>query len=124
MNVNLDLIQLKHSFNTHIAKNTIIRCIIDKLLAIPNIQELKGDLEIILYVCNILENNITKNLKPKLDKKQIAIDIMTAVFSLNTDEQRNIAQHIEFLHSNGKIKCVPLFKKIESYFLKCVFLTS
>ncbi len=35
--------------------------IIAKVQGMPDLQELKLDLDIILYVCNIIENNIKQN---------------------------------------------------------------
>ena len=43
--------------------------IIAKVQSMPDLQELKLDLDIILYVCNIIENNIKQNETKPLDKK-------------------------------------------------------
>ena len=39
--------------------------------SIADLQELKLDLDIILYVCNIIENNIKQNETKSLDKKRL-----------------------------------------------------
>ncbi len=43
--------------------------IVTKVQAMPDVNELKLDLDIILYVCNIIENNIKKNENKTIDKK-------------------------------------------------------
>ena len=52
----------------------------------PDLQELKLDLDIILYVCNIIENNIKQNETKSLDKKEIVVDIINKCTPLNAIE--------------------------------------
>jgi hypothetical protein len=44
--------------------------IITKVQAMPDLNDLKLDLDVILYVCNLIENNI-KQMKPKALIKKI-----------------------------------------------------
>ena len=44
--------------------------IVTKVQAMPDVNELKLDLDIILYVCNIIENNIKQNETKSIDKKK------------------------------------------------------
>ena len=43
--------------------------IIAKVQSMPDLNELKLDLDIILYVCNIIENDIKQNETKSIDKK-------------------------------------------------------
>ena len=47
----------------------ISKGIIAKVQAMPDIHELKLDLDIILHICNIIENNIKQNETKSIDKK-------------------------------------------------------
>ena len=45
--------------------------IIAKIQAMPDLHELKLDSDIILYVCNIIENNIKQKEIKSIDKKRL-----------------------------------------------------
>ena len=50
--------------------------IIAKIQAMPDLNDLKLDLDVILYVCNLIENNIKQNETKIIDKKKIVVDII------------------------------------------------
>ena len=62
----------KNSAKHVMLKNELIAFIITEIQKIPNYQELKNNLELIRFVCNMLENLITNN-KENIDKKQTVI---------------------------------------------------
>ena len=45
--------------------------IIAKVQAMPDLNDLKLDLDVILYVCNLIENNIKQNETKSIDKKRL-----------------------------------------------------
>ena len=97
----METVDFKHSVKNHLAEHETFQKVVDIVFRIPEIQKLKLDPELTLYVCKCLENVIvTVN---KIDKKALAIRILTAVFSLTSDEQLVIGQQIEFCFNNGKI---------------------
>ena len=51
----------------------ISKGIITKVQAMPDINELKLDLDVILYVCNLIENNIKQNETKSIDKKKLLL---------------------------------------------------
>ena len=52
------------------------KSIVAKIQAMPEVNELKFDLDIILYVCEIIENNIKQTETKSIDKKNIVIGIL------------------------------------------------
>jgi hypothetical protein len=85
--------------------------IIAKIQAMPDLHELKLDLDIILYVCNIIENNIKQNETKSIDKKKIVVDIIQKSIPLNPAEILILNKMIEFLHSNHLIQKVGKIQK-------------
>ena len=85
--------------------------IIAKVQSMPDLQELKLDLDIILYVCNIIENNIKQNETKSLDKKKIVVDIINKCMPLNATEINILNKMIEFLHSNHLIQKIGKIEK-------------
>ena len=88
--------------------------VIEKVQAMPDLYELKLDLDIILYVCNIIENNIKQNETKSIDKKKIVVDIIQKCTPLNPPEVLILNKMIEFLHSNHLIQKVSKIEKTGS----------
>ena len=56
----------------HLVKlSEISKGIIAKVQAMPDLNDLKLDLDVILYVCNLIENNIKQNETKSIDKKKL-----------------------------------------------------
>ena len=89
----------------------ISKGIIAKVQAMPDIHELKLDLDIILHICNIIENNIKQNETKSIDKKKIVVDIIQKCTPLNPPEILILNKMIEFLHSNHLIKKIGKVEK-------------
>ena len=114
----------KHSLMTDIKKAKTIQNIISNIQQIPDFQKYKNDLEIIKYVCNLTENLI-KEKKSGLMKKEIVITSLTKVFNLTENEKKMISDAVEFLSNNKKIKKLGIYKKwivpCNKFFLKLIF---
>ena len=81
--------------------NNIIDHILIKLKdKINQIEKLKLDPEFILHVCNLIENSNVHNI----NKKELAIKVLTQVFGFNDNDKIEISQQIDFLYNCGKIK--------------------
>ena len=113
----------KHSLMTDIKNVKTIQNIISNIQQIPEFQKYKNDLEIIKYVCNLTENLI-KEKKSGLMKKEIVITSLTKVFNLTENEKKMISDAVEFLSNNKKIKKLGIYKKwivpIFHFFLKLI----
>ena len=57
-----------------------------KIKLLPDFNDLKFDPDIILYVCDIIENNIKQNEVKSFDKKQIVISILQKCYTFNSVE--------------------------------------
>ena len=91
-----------------------------KIQSIPNFQSLKGDVELILYACNILENyHVDVNAK-KIDKKELVVNAFVELFSLNDDEKLTLNNTIQFLFDHKNIKQIKKVVVIGNKFLSWV----
>lgn len=103
----------KNSAKNVMLKNELIAFIITEIQKIPNYQELKNNLELIRFVCNMLENLITNN-KENIDKKQTVIEIISQLFcSFSEDDKKAISNQVQFLFDNKFIKKVSTVKKLK-----------
>ena len=85
-----------------------------KIKLMPDFNDLKFDPDIILYVCDIIENNIKQNEVKSIDKKQIVISILQKCYTFTQPELIILNKMIEFLHSNHLIKQITLVEKNSS----------
>ena len=108
----MDLVKLKNKLKNLDRLGELTKQITDKIHSMPNYQELKNDLEVILYVCTIVENEIKQNKTKSISKKDIVIDILNQLFNISDEEKELFGKHIEFLHSNSLIKKVTDYEKI------------
>ena len=99
----------------HLVKlSEISKGIIAKVQAMPDLNDLKLDLDVILYVCNLIENNIKQNETKSIDKKKIVVDIIQKCTPLNPPEILILNKMIEFLHSNHLIQKISKIEKTGS----------
>ena len=87
------------------------KSIVAKIQAMPEVNELKFDLDMILYVCEIIENNIKQTETKSIDKKNIVIGILQKCYPFTAPELIISNKMIEFLHSNRLIKQISKIEK-------------
>ena len=87
------------------------KSIVAKIQAMPEVNELKFDLDIILYVCEIIENNIKQTETKSIDKKNIVIGILQKCYPFTAPELIILNKMIEFLHSNHLTKQISKVEK-------------
>jgi hypothetical protein len=68
----------------------------------------KNDNQLLNLICELIEHLVIK--KDKISKKELAIDIYVAIFSLTDDEKKVLENNINFLWSNQMIKKVSIYK--------------
>ena len=115
-----DLLYLKNNMDKHNIYYSLLKLVTEKIRLIPNYEILKNEIELVLLVCNIIENVVKKNNKTKIDKKQLVIDIFSGVFGLSPTDIISLKITIDFLFNNKLIKQISLKKYIKSkslYFL-------
>ena len=104
------LVPLKHSLKQANKFQTIS----DKILlnlkeSIPDIESQKLSVELIEYVCNLIELYVKHSYK--LNKENLFIFTLKRVVNLSDDETEFIKKTIQYLHDNKLIKKITSITK-------------
>jgi len=115
------LVQPANTLKTTIKKSKILNEIISELQKIEYLPILKNDLEFLTYVCNIVENMVSK--KSNIDKTSLILEIFSKLFpDITPTEIQQIESNIQYLINNFKIKKIPTItfigKTVYSYLKK------
>lgn len=111
----LKLIQPKNSLKNSQTASQLVAHIVEELKDVSDLVKKKNDPEFIKYVCNLVENVFVEHKKQKVNKKEIALQIIQKVIPILTDDDKKVIDTIiEFLHSSKQIKRVSSVK-IASY---------
>lgn len=94
-------LNFKNSISRKLKFEKLKRDIIEKLGEIPDLQNLKLDIEVSLFVCRCIETEVVKS--DRIVKKDLFIEILQHVFNLTRDEVVAVEKQLEFLHENNKI---------------------
>lgn len=94
-------LNFKHSILRKLKTEKLKSGIIEKLREIPDLENLKMDIEVSLFICRCIETEVKK--EDKIIKKDLFIEIIQSVFNLNRDEILIVEKQIDFLHENNKI---------------------
>jgi hypothetical protein len=115
---NLKLVKLKNASKKAKTEKELQDYIVEAL------KDLPYDLSTVEYVCNLIENGFDTNKKKmKIDKKKLAILCLEEVFNdlkLSSNMVSKLESDIEHLHSLGRIKKIPVVKKVVSFFFSIV----
>lgn len=114
---NLCYIKTKNSLKKREKRTKIKQAIKDKVLSIHQHHELRNngtiEPELILMVCNCVENCIKKGAG--VDKKGFVIEILEEIYnSLSYSEKEYIGNQCQFYFDNALIEVIPLTTKILS----------
>jgi len=108
----MDKIKETEKIKRLVKLSELSKSIVAKIQAMSEvINELKFDLDIILYVCEIIENNIKQTESKSIDKKNIVIGILQKCYPFTAPELIILNKMIEFLHSNHLIKQITKIEK-------------
>ena len=107
-----ELVPFKNTLAAHVKQNKIIDEVVEIISKIPDLNHLRLDPELTVYVCNILENLIDKKEKKDINKLNLATLILTKACNLEENELDPIIKQIKFLDNNGRIKKAAATKKI------------
>jgi hypothetical protein len=114
----MELIPLPSSVQTHYAFEQIKATIVQKLHQIPNAKvAFKQSYAFARLVCQMIEELVPKHNQAgvKLDKRQIAIDILTQVLELGPLEAAQAARTVDLCVEAG-IKRIRIWRKAARYF--------
>ena len=86
----------------------ICGCIQDlskQIKALPNYESYKNSIELLLSVCNGIEQFSFDEKLHKTDKLDILLNVYTDAFDVwNESDEVILKEAVEFLHKNGRIK--------------------
>ena len=107
-----DMINLKHNLLQESLINKIKNIVKEKIGDI-NLPKFRMDPQLTLLVCELIMNlGDELGLTKDVNKNDLSLEILTSLYNLNSQEQQQIKQQIEFLSNNKQIKKVKLSKKI------------
>jgi hypothetical protein len=108
------LVRMPFDLQKTSVQDAVKKEILEIINKIPNLQSLKHDTDFLQLVCTLTENSFKK--KYKFDKKTFVKDIFKTIWPDLVNEglpdMMNISSTIEFLHRNGMIKKVPLYRVV------------
>lgn len=108
-------IEFKNTLNTLCKENTLVKRIIELLKAQfdePKLNALKDDFQLLIDVCNYIENSVSQKNKAKVNKKDVVLAVYTSLFNLDETEIHKIATWIDTAHANGLIRRRHFFLQI------------
>lgn len=119
--VDLSIIPIKNSLAIDVKRAEVKTKIIERINQLNlNLAIYRLNNEFLLLVLNLIEYLVVK--KDKINKKELAIEILDELFHFNNQERETVSNNIEFLWNNKSIKKVSywrLFKAgICEYFFK------
>jgi len=104
------LIPLKHTLKQACKFQIISDKILLNLKSIPDLETHKLSIELIEYICNLIEYYTKK--KYKIDKQNLFIYTMKRIVTLSEDDIETIKQAIQYLHDNKLIKVISTVSKV------------
>ena len=107
-----ELVVFKNTLAAHVKQNKIIDDVCKIISEIPELNRMKLDPELTVYVCNILENLIEKSDKKEINKLNLASMILTKACNLEENDLDAVIKQINFLDNNGRIKKASTVKKL------------
>ena len=115
--INLDYVKVEIKLKVQQYNSELFAIIVAKIKEIEGYDKLRFDNELLKFVCVCIENGVSEKYalnKKKTDKKKLAMDIMSAVFTMNEAEKLIVNNAIEFLCDNNMIIKYSGFKKYTS----------
>lgn len=114
----LPYIPVTATLKSHIVINKIIETIAQQVRDIHNFESLQRNLDVVLYICNMIENLCFENRldRPKGYKQDIAIKVFEKLNWTKPEDRDFLINSINFLHSCGKIKRIAFVKRLLGYF--------
>ena len=114
---NLCYIKPKNTLKKRDKKQKIINAIKEKVMTLHNFQALKNgqtvDPELIVMVCNCVENTIKKHAK--IDKKSFVVEVLKDIFgSLSPQEIQHVETQCQYNYDNNLIEKIPIVYKTGS----------
>ena len=107
----MDLITFEGTLRKHVFEATLIAKITAKVLEIPSYAHLKYDVQLLMFVANIIETEIADG-KTLEQKHELVKTILQPIFSYNGDDLGILQNQLHFLSDNKKIKPLSTRKHV------------
>jgi hypothetical protein len=105
----LTIVEVKNLLANDIKRIQIKSKIINRIKELGlNLVAYRMNNELLLLILNLIEHLVLK--KDKINKKELAIEIINELFQLTPPEKQTISDNIEFLWINKAIKKVSFWK--------------
>ena len=103
MSVNLShLIPLKNNLLADKKYNDTLTLIVERIKELPNYLDYRGDIELLLLICSLIEHIVVKG--DGTDKQALCIECLKTLFDLTPTEIAVAKNSIEFLLNHNRIK--------------------
>jgi len=113
-----ELVIPKNSLHQSVKFQEISDKVLARLKTIPEIDSQKHSLELVEFICNLIEALVKK--KHKLNKENLLLYTLKRATDLNEDDIALIKEAIQYLHENKLIKKISNFSYIGSYIKKAI----
>lgn len=117
--MDLDIVELSPALNNHVVVNKICEEIVRHVQSMPQYEKLGRNIDLVLYVCNLIEelvySNNVKN-QPKGYKKELAWRIFEFLKFNKPEDKDFLYNSIDFLWSSERIKKVKFSKRVFKFF--------
>lgn len=113
----IDFVSQTPSLHSFVVLNKIVELIVERIKSIPNYQSLRLSLDIVLFICNMIENltyenGIKAKDQPHHFKKEIALNVYKHLDWIKDDDKQFLVNSIQFLWSSGRIKKISFLKRV------------
>lgn len=113
----VDFISPTPSLHSYIVVNKIVEIIAERIKALPNYHTLRLSLDLVLLICNLIENlcyenDIKAKDQPVNFKRDLAVNVFKTLDWVKEDDKQFLLNSIQFLWSSGRIKKLSLWKRV------------
>ena len=113
----VDFISPTPSLHSYIVVNKIVEIIAERVKALPNHNTLRLSLDLVLFICNMIENLCYENdIKAKDQavnfKRELAVNVFKHLGWVKEDDMQFLSNSIQFLWSSGRIKKISFWKRV------------
>lgn len=115
----IDFISPTPSLHSYIVVNKIVEIIAERIRALPNYHQLRLSLDLVLFICNMIENlcfenDIKAKDQPANFKRELAVNVFKHLEWIKEDDKQFLLNSIQFLWSSGRIKKISFLKRVWS----------
>ena len=114
----VSLISLKNNLVKDQKMSDLVIVVREKVNSLPKEKSYKTDVEIVLYVCKLVENFILKS--DNVSKKEFVIQILCSVLCLDLNEIEICKGMIDFLWNNQLILKTKISKVVKNEFVNLI----